>query len=195
MLNVKPNIKPLWSNMFGNVLCLWKVVNTLMRSPLYDSSLFFRGISGKTYIITKSIIRFKMAAIRYTLLQPQNPAMIPLANLENKIPGVILEDTIPTIFPRSSSGLKSPARGNMIWPDIVTIPMLNSDSANMLNDGESEHESNAAMAKSITRPINLFLFRKSPNGTIKNIPKAYPIWVAVIRRPPFDWGTPKLFVI
>ena len=90
------------------------VVNTLNRSFLYDLSLFFLGISGRTYIMVNTMIRFNIAAIRYTDLHPQNPAMIPLANLENRIPVVIPEDTIPTIWPRSSSLLKSPARGNMI---------------------------------------------------------------------------------
>lgn len=89
--------------MFGNVLCLLNVVNTLNKSFLYDLSLFFLGILGNTYMMIKTIIRFNAAAIRYTDLHPHTPAMIPLANLENSIPVVIPEDTIPTICPRSSS--------------------------------------------------------------------------------------------
>ena len=57
--------------------------------------------------------KFNTAAIRYTDLQPHNPARIPLANLEKRIPVVIPEATIPTIWPRSSGLLKSPAKGNI----------------------------------------------------------------------------------
>lgn len=57
--------------------------------------MFFLGIFGKTKIMIKTIARFNIAAITYTDLHPHKPAIIPLANLENRIPVVIPEDTIP----------------------------------------------------------------------------------------------------
>ena len=127
------------------------------------------------YIMTKAIIKFKTAAIMYTDLHPHSPAMIPLANLENNIPAVIPEETIPTICPRSSSLLKSPARGKMICPEIVTIPMLNNDRDNIMKEGDNAQEINAMTDNAITMLINLFLRTKSPNGTMNNMPIAYPI--------------------
>ena len=83
--------------------------------------------------------------------------MIPLANLENSIPVVIPEDTIPTICPRSSSLLKSPARGNMICPEMVTSPMLKRDNDNIANDGDSAQDISAITDNVITMLISLFL--------------------------------------
>ena len=137
MLKTNPKINPLCNNILTKVLCLLNVVNTLNMRLLYDSSLFFLGISGKTIIITKAISKFKIAAIMYTDLHPQNPAMIPLTNLENNMPAVIPDETIPTICPRSSSLLKSPARGKMICPDTVTIPMQNNDKDNYIRPKNS----------------------------------------------------------
>lgn len=145
--------------------------------------------------MTKTIIKFNAAAIRYTDLQPHNPAMIPLINLENKIPVVIPEATIPTICPLCSGLLKSPANGNMICPEMVTIPMLNNDKDNIINEGDKAHASKVTTDKIITMAINLFLRTKSPSGTMKKIPKAYPIWVAVTSNPPLAGESPKAFVI
>ena len=121
------------------------------------------------------MIRFNIAAIRYTDLHPHNPAMMPLANLENRMPVVIPEDTIPTMCPRSDFLLKSPARGRIIWPEIVTIPMLKRHRDNIINDGEKAHESSVITDSIITILISLFLRTKSPIGKINRIPIAYPI--------------------
>ena len=141
------------------------------------------------------MIMFKIAAIRYSNLHPQNPAMIPLANLENNIPMVIPEDTIPTMRPRSSGLLKSPERGRIICPEIVTIPILNKDNANMIKDGDNAHAANAIIDNTITMLINLFLHTKSPKGTMNNIPIAYPIWVALTNNPPLATESPNPLVI
>ena len=74
---------------------------------------------------------------------------------------IIPEETIPTICPRSSSLLKSPARGNMICPEIVTIPMLNKDRDNIMKEGDNAHEINAITDNAITMHHTMLFFAAS----------------------------------
>ena len=100
--------------------------------------------------------------------------------------------TLPTTLPRSAGDARWAAYGMRTCATIELIPTTTDTARNTPKLGARPAASSAAAVTSSVRAARARFSSRSPSGTSRNRPMAYPSWVRVTTSSVRPWLTPKV---